>query len=77
MDKLKTLKTAAWENIEAQASRIHELVSKFQAEGKSEVSIKGNIHKVNKAILETNGFDVTDRLVDFRDGERYFVVSWK
>lgn len=77
MDKLKTLKTTAWENIEAQADRIHELVSKFQAEGKSEVSIKGSIHKVNKVILETNGFEVTDRIFDYSSGGSYFVVSWK
>ena len=77
MDKLKTLKTTAWENIESQAEKIHGLVSKYQEDGKNEVSITGQIHKVNKAILETNGFTVIDRLHDYGMSVMYFVVSWK
>lgn len=77
MDKLKTLKTTAWERIESQAEAIHGIVSKAQQDGKGEVRIKGDIHKINKVILETNGFTVHDRLLDYSAGGTYFEISWR
>lgn len=76
MEKLKTLQTFAWNSIDAQAEKIHWHVSKQQEQGCTRAKVKGCIHKVNKAILETNGFRVHEHVLDYITGESYFEVSW-
>lgn len=76
MEKLKTLQTTVWKHIEAQAEHIHSVVSKYQAEGKTVVRIKGSIHKVNKEILKANGFTVIEHCFDYTSGEPCYEISW-
>lgn len=76
MEKLASLQTSPWKLIEEQANHIHEVISRYQKDGMTKVSISGKLHKVNKVILNTNGFNVTDGLLDYQTGKPYFMVSW-
>lgn len=74
MDKLKTLQTTQWKNIESQAEFLFELISKYQNENKSKVVVNGIINKVNKVILEQNGFKVLE-IKGIYDPD-YYTISW-
>jgi hypothetical protein len=74
MDKLKTLQTTQWNNIESQAEFLFELISKYQNENKSKVVVNGIINKVNKVILEQNGFKVLE-IKGIYDPD-YYTISW-
>jgi len=78
MDKLKTLQTTQWKNIESQADSLFELISKYQNENKNKIVVNGNINKVNKAILEQNGFKVLEHSgiyhsLDYIDS---YTITW-
>jgi hypothetical protein len=76
MEKLRNLQSSAWETIDKQANRINDLILEFKKEGRNEVKIRGTIHKVNKAILEVNGFDVFQSDFDYHSCEPCFTIKW-
>jgi hypothetical protein len=78
MDKLKTLQTIQWKNIDSQAEFLFELISKYQNENKNKVVVNGIINKVNRAILEQNGFKVLEHpgmyhSLDYIDS---YTITW-
>jgi hypothetical protein len=83
MDKLKTLQTTHWTNIESQAESLFELISKYQKENKNNVTVKGVISKVNKVILEQNGFKIVEHPgyptysgYTYADCSDSYTISW-
>ena len=77
MDKLKTLQTAQWKDIDSQADHIVSLISKAQNESKNRIAIKGKLNKVNRAILEQNNFKVIeDSGLYYPDYFESYIISW-
>lgn len=72
MEKLKTLQSPKWRSIEKQAEEIYNLLENNK---EKVVRIKGKIHLVNKAILETNGYHVFQYNHDYFTSEPYFDIS--
>ena len=76
MDKLRTLTVNRWHDIDRQAEDIFESVSQEKAKGNNTARISGKLHKINRQILELNGFEVIENLYDYQINSPAFTIHW-